>query len=477
MFSVSSSAASMSALHSVVPGRDDDRPADGLDDAIAFRRDEHATSFASPLPSESPEVLAAKRVFTIGFCGTGSGFNDAEVSVKYGKGELVSTLLKHTVGQDFVDKLTVDGPGSGNHQQATAFSDFTAHSHLTGTLAGAGMHQNARHAQNVLHGKATRLYGNENAVGGRLGALMTWAQDKWHALTGWGQSSLDIADARAKVASLEQLIAENRSGPITHINIVAFSRGSATAHIFANMLSRDVALSKIEVRMICIDPVAGIGNHSKDVMTIPKNVKEVVYYTAGNERAFIFETFKPTRNDIDETRTVFRQMAGKHGMLVGGLPEGIPFDVSLANSVTDAVRMRVATHLRKWGTEIHETLPGAVTAVPLKNATRLAALDKHIEDGQAGGAFDTLHKRSYLGKLTHSNVKVYATAKGYGLPSGALSSGKAQKNEAKRASLDLIEDEITQRWTGSVVDRVHAWGVSVFGGRPPTRVAVTAQSA
>ena len=392
--------------------------------------------------------------FTIGFCGTGSNAEDGFASQRYYNGEIVSTLLRHTAGQEFVDKLTVDGPGSGNRMASTSFSTFAKHHDGVAKLTGRGGEQHAMHAMQVVAGKSDRRFGDEgdgqatgfSAVAARIGNGLD-------TLLGVGTSARDLQEAREQVQSLEARIARDRTQPIRRINLLAWSRGSACAHHFAHMLNENIALRHIEVRLICIDPVAGPGNHMANVLTIPPNVKEAVYYSAIDERSFCFEGFHPRRMSIESTKTQFRRMSGNHAMLVGKAT-GLPSAPDVARAVAEHVRMSVADQLRSWGTSLRETIEGATTTVPMNDPRGLSAYKATIDEAKAAGIFTVLHTTGYTPGLHHAEAKVYVTATGYaGLSSAALHQSTTL-NEINAESVQVLGEEEAAPWIGSVVAKV-----------------------
>lgn len=269
--------------------------------------------------------------------------------------------------------------------------------------------------------------------------------------------------------SLEDLIANHREGEITQINVVAWSRGAATAQLFANMLSEDPVLSKIDVRMVAIDPVAGPANHGANVMTIASNVKELIVYTARNERSYFFETFLPTNSKgrMDDATWV-RPMAGNHAMLVGGHKKG-SFDTGLAEAVGSGMRMRVADHLRQWGSVINETIPGAATTVPMMNAQRLDEIQTRIDRASEAGTFDVLHRSGYAGILTHLFDKVYATKDAFvRLPTRHEGDGLYQWADLKNSTV-----ETWHPWLSSAAYRVAETVRSIVGALLPSQTTLS----
>ena len=89
--------------------------------------------------------------FTIFFCGTGSNSYDF-ANTNYHQGELISTLANNHAGHEFVDWIIVDGPGSGNIQEAEKWVPAGNYSGIRGKLQGKGWEENVKHAVAVLIG-------------------------------------------------------------------------------------------------------------------------------------------------------------------------------------------------------------------------------------------------------------------------------------------------------------------------------------
>ena len=83
--------------------------------------------------------------FTIFFCGTGSNSYDF-AHTNYHKGELISTLARNHPGREFVDWIIVDGPGSGNLQEAEKWVPSGNYTETRGQLEGKGWEENVAHA-------------------------------------------------------------------------------------------------------------------------------------------------------------------------------------------------------------------------------------------------------------------------------------------------------------------------------------------
>ncbi|WP_347556290.1 hypothetical protein [Robbsia sp. KACC 23696] len=393
-------------------------------------------------------------IFTIGFCGTGSNARDAGTDKNYFNGEMVSTLLRHTAGNEFVNKLTVDGPGSGNLMAGHAFATFSKHHDVVAQLTGRGLEQHAAHAMQVLVGKSARQFGDEPALQPTgFTAMTTLLGERLGALIGLGTTAQDIAEARAQIQGLEAMIRDNRDHPIHRVNVVAWSRGSACAHIFAHLLNDNPTLRDIEVRLVCIDPVAGPGNHSANVLTVPSNVREAVYYTAEDERSFFFETFHVRRQSIENTRTSFHRVSGNHAMVVGNIT-ALPGTPEVATAVAETMRMCVADQLRQWGSDIRETVEGSATRIAKMDTQRLVEMKALIREGKQGGAFAPLHQTGYAAGLTHAEKKIWVTETGYAVQSDDALSRSTIVNDAMAASMLPFADETPVPWLHSVAAKV-----------------------
>ena len=106
------------------------------------------------------------KTFTVFFCGTGSNHLDFDLprvdpetgaidpsTSSYHAGELVSTLAAHHAGQEFVDWIVVDGPGSGNLREDEKWIEPGEYVHQWATATGAGWGENVQHALAVLKGE------------------------------------------------------------------------------------------------------------------------------------------------------------------------------------------------------------------------------------------------------------------------------------------------------------------------------------
>lgn len=244
--------------------------------------------------------------FTIFFCGTaanhrmlmsrpasGNSYTDDEY---FPEGEIVATLYNNCSGEEFFDKLIVDGPGSGNLQiQGNFFSDLggargLGYNFAEGGMTGKGWEENVRHALGVVIGKSFRSSDLASAdIETRDGFEESKAtKSKWNwptfgqkKPTSWtGRSAIterpsdlgesSIIERRAERSTLEerpsdlgrpaiselpdsepeistpderndlmrQIINRRAQRPITRLNLVGWSRGGVSTIMLANLLDK-----------------------------------------------------------------------------------------------------------------------------------------------------------------------------------------------------------------------------------------------
>jgi hypothetical protein len=103
---------------------------------------------------------------------------------------------------------------------------------------------------------------------------------------------------------------------IDHVNVIGWSRGGVTCHMFANALAQDEDLAAMPVNIFACDPVPGSGQfqtHRTDLTGA--NVQNYVAVYADDERSRGFSPVLPSLPT--NTRRFITTIPGRHGTLVG----------------------------------------------------------------------------------------------------------------------------------------------------------------
>jgi len=352
---------------------------------------------------------------TVYFCGTGSNSFDF-ANTNYHQGELVSTLARNHTGHEFADWIIVDGPGSGNMQEAEKWVKSGNYSGLRGTLQGKGWEENVQHAVAVVLGvgqvnreqhtrseeKTLRKMGvGVETVPGRL----------------WGTREKNMPlHPRISPQALQQKKVEimSKNNPLTTINVLGWSRGAVTCHMFANALAQTPELAHIPVNIFACDPVPGAGGFDQHRITIGSNVANYVAIFAADERSRGFTPVLPAIHG--STRAFVTTIPGRHATLVGNASVDGDSGFNDLFGPGKVTRNLAEKYLRSWGTPLKNCLD-------LSDPQMLISYDKMIGN-QA--QFTKMHDKSYLSfkkiALTQSGSRSVGQGNGLHTDFGSLSS-------------------------------------------------------
>jgi hypothetical protein len=337
--------------------------------------------------------MTAMAAFTIFFCGTGSNSYDF-ANTNYHQGELISTLAKNHAGHEFVDWIIVDGPGSGNIQEAEKWVPAGNYSGIRGTLQGKGWEENVTHAVAVLVGtnyeerKAhtrteTRIL-RAAGVGvdtvertGKVGRALLGATKK---------VNFDL-HARISPQALQQRKIQimRKNKPVDCVNVVGWSRGGVTCHMFANALAETEGWSNVPVNIFACDPVPGSGNFDAHRISLGRNVKRYVAIYAADERS---RGFSPVLPSLSEgTEFFITTMPGRHATLVGNASRDGGKGVNTLYGPGKVTRDLAESFLQDWGTKLNNTFK-------LTEFQILASYDEMLAQSED---YRAMHDISYTG--------------------------------------------------------------------------------
>lgn len=231
-------------------------------------------------PSKATHGHTGGRLVTVFFCGTCANSTD-HTNPRYFAGENVSHAYHATEGEPLIDKVIVDGPGSGEKDNAALWSKYYKRPYDAneGTLLAYGIEERINHVLAVLKNQPTKAI-----------------------------NELD-ADGRAAHEKLKS------AAPVTEVNIVGWSRGGGAAIEAANRMHRDPALKHIKVNLILIDPVPGLFLTKADNRSLSPNVKSCSCIYARDERSF---GFSPVIPDVPpDCKFMATFLPGGHAQVAG----------------------------------------------------------------------------------------------------------------------------------------------------------------
>jgi hypothetical protein len=254
---------------------------------------------------------------------------------------------------EFVDWGILDGPGSGNHQEDQKLVKPGRYSHTRGTATGAGWDENVGSAIAMIKGRAGWI--REQFQDGALQRLT----DSKVFTDGIDDTPKRIIPTSRSITEQELVIKRievMRQTPVTQVNVIGWSRGAVTAHMFANAMAKDREVSRIPINIIAIDPVPGTGRFQENRTVIPENVESYVVFYARDERS---QGFQPTLASVASTRTevLYYPMPGRHATLSGNAGNyigGNGTDTFYGPGII--VRALAETRLNFWGTTLSGSL-------------------------------------------------------------------------------------------------------------------------
>jgi hypothetical protein len=294
--------------------------------------------------------------FTIFFCGTGSNSFDF-AHTNYVQGELISTLARHHPGHEFVDWIIVDGPGSGNLQEAEKWVTAGNYSATRGTLQGKGWEENVKHAVAVVIGtkQVDRTEHTRKEVS-RLRAMGVGVDEAPGRL--WGTRKVNNPlhvriSPQALQEKKQQILRKGKA--LTCINVIGWSRGGVTCHMFANALAETEGWSHMPVNIFACDPVPGAGQFDTHRIRLRANVNEYVAVLAADERSRGFTPILPSL--APSTRFFVTTMPGRHATLVGNArTDGGDAGVNCLLGPGLVTRDLAEKYLARWGTRLSKPL-------------------------------------------------------------------------------------------------------------------------
>ncbi|MGE0496762.1 MAG: hypothetical protein AB7I35_17475 [Ramlibacter sp.] len=323
--------------------------------------------------------------FTIFFCGTGSNSFDF-AHTNYVQGELISTLARHHLGHEFVDWIIVDGPGSGNLQEAEKWVPPGNYSAIRGTLQGKGWEENVKHAVAVVIGsKQVDRQEHTRKEVSRLRSMGVGVHEAPGRL--WGTRKVnDPLHVRISPQALQekkrQILRKNK--PITCINVIGWSRGGVTCHMFANALAETEGWSQMPVNIFACDPVPGAGQFDLERIRLQANVNEYVAVLAADERSRGFTPILPSL--APGTRFFVTTMPGRHATLVGNArTDGGDSGVNCLYGPGLVTRDLAEKYLARWGTVLDKPL----------RLTDIAILQRYDEMIGQAGQYQAMQAVSY----------------------------------------------------------------------------------
>jgi hypothetical protein len=203
-----------------------------------------------------PESSTKGRVVTVFLCGTCSNQNDHS-NPRFFAGENVSHTFTITQGRNHIDKIIVDGPGSGEKDANALWIPYRPYSDASGQGLGSGINERIEHILTVLKNQPARALSPEDQL---------------------------VSNELQKI---------NKEQPIYRVNIVGWSRGAAAGITLANRMANDEQLKHIEVNMVLLDPVPGAGVAMVFKNKLPETVKNCYVIYAEDERSVFFNPVIP----------------------------------------------------------------------------------------------------------------------------------------------------------------------------------------
>ena len=167
------------------------------------------------------------------------------------------------------------------------------------------------------------------------------------------------------------------------VNVIGWSRGGVTCHMFANALAETPGWSKVPVNIFAADPVPGLGNFQTKRIRLGSNVANYVAVYATDERS---RGFSPVLPQLDGgTRRFVTTMPGRHGTLVGNAALDGSKGVNTFFGPGRVTRDLAERFLTSWGTHLNKTLD-------LSEPQILGHYDEML--GQMHG-FEAMREQSY----------------------------------------------------------------------------------
>lgn len=365
--------------------------------------------------------------FTIFFCGTGSNSYDF-AHLNYIEGELISTLARNHTGMEFIDWIIVDGPGSGDYQEAEKWVPSGRYATWRGQLQGKGWEQNVQHAIAVLHAQTSegRKEHTKEEIA-RLRSMGVGIQDDDYEI------SADLFDVDRRLKSkpsdsdfpLRPRISPQelqkkkveifaKTQIISCINLVGWSRGGVTCIMCANALA-ETRFSNVPVNIFACDPVPGLGQFDNNRVALKNNVRNYVGIYARDERSRGFTPIVPTL--APATNCYITTIPGRHATLVGNRhTSGGSEGMNTLQGPGKVTRDLAEKKLESWGTSLKSKLS-------LDDSAILKLYDEMLSQT---AAYKEMHSKSYTGM---SQKWSRAVVRGSSILSTSFSSVDALKED------------------------------------------------
>lgn len=315
----------------------------------------------------------------------------------YFQGEIVSTLSRQNTGKEFVDWIQIDGPGSGNLQDKILWSKPGNHYEATGSGLGYGLQVNVRHAMGVIKNTFDdSLYEDEeweDSFTGETGTTLA-------AIKSHGMNSGRPTSSRAAITPqlLQQQIAKmGRTGGVTQVNLMGWSRGAVTCIAIANAIQQEC--NGVRVNIFAVDPVPGAyaETTSWQKTELPACVDEYFGVYARDEVSVGFSPVIPKLKG--HTNMTLLPLPGMHASLAGN--SHLDKNALVSSPWNLEAPGRIA---RNWA---EDCLLGWGTNMTRSAAYRGPQLLRMYRDIVARNAqYKGMQKYSYT-KLRQGNLKVF----------------------------------------------------------------------
>ena len=341
------------------------------------------------------------KTFTVFFCGTGSNHLDFDLprvdpetgaidpsTSSYHAGELVSTLAAHHAGQEFVDWIVVDGPGSGNLREDEKWIEPGEYVHQWATATGAGWGENVQHALAVLKGEV--VYERRDHTSQEVAILedagIAPRTEERSRFLGLGSKDVPVRKVTPQELQARKAAIFREAGDWDAIHVIGWSRGAVTCHMFAGALFEDETLRDVPVYLFAVDPVPGPFNFTRERTTLQRNVASYVGVYAVHEMTTGFNPVLPATHP--DTRRTILPFPGRHATLAGNARSdggrALP-DVFQAPGIV--VRDLAEKYLTAWGTplngrlELSDRQPLEQYDAMLAQAAAYEGLRRHVYAG------------------------------------------------------------------------------------------------
>lgn len=277
--------------------------------------------------------------FTILNCGTAFHRNKNE-------GEIISDFGRMINGEEYINYLICDGPGSNGGRNAPLPGTFDVYDQKKGKKSDAPAWSKTPGTTLLNFQNSPEIF---KASGHGFVTSITGDQTN-RAITGDGWDD----NIRHAIAVLAKRIFDDGSTDSKTINLIGWSRGAVTCLRMANWFKEFLG-PDIKCNIFAIDPVAGLdaGTTLMDTRIVPDNVLRYVGIYAMDERRNDFRPQDQSKlyiQDPHRTQTAYLAFPGVHNTVVtpsNKCPE-----------VAKIVRYMAYQFLSKLGTNFHRPVTG-----------------------------------------------------------------------------------------------------------------------